>query len=587
MKNYFYFILIFLISCSGKSQKITKKEIYFLEKDKETGWFRVHNKKEKWGFIDKYSIVKIPFEYDFLNPFENGLAYAENKGKEFFINPENKIIIPPIYDKLNLFSEGLVSATKNNKVGFLNTKGEVVIPFIYNSADSFWENKLCVVCKNGKFGVINSKGETVLDFIFESIKNPRKDNFLVARKGGKFAFFDTSGKQLSDYSFDEVICDDNCNYLFTNGISIVKKESKYELLNEKIATAFENSKFDSISVFDTFSNIIVKRNGKYGMYNSKLNKTVSLEYDYIEPYDTNHGNYSEYYNARKGNIYSFFNKDLKKIGESFEPIYNDFSTDNPEISFKNLKGKYGVVDWQGNEKIPFVYDEALDFKKSNNSIAKKNGKFGVINFQNKEIFPFIYDEINELDEVKNLENTFILYNKTENKLVNINGKTLLSGYQMIHPIFYDHSKFIVNKNNKFGIVDVHNKILLPIIYDEISDWVEYGPKDRHIVKRNEKYGMVEYNTFKEKIPAIYDFVFITRDKVFVGKDKKYGIIDLNNTVLCPLKFDEIKPSLGYGLGRSESKIYAKTGGKYFEINERGKILKEISFKDFKKNTDFP
>lgn len=89
-------------------------------------------------------------------------------------------------------------------------------------------------------------------------------------------------------------------------------------------------------------------------------KVPFVEYDYIrEPFDTNLPNFSEYYNARKGKIYSFFNQNLKKIGESYEPIYNDFSTNNSEISFKNLKGKYGVVDWQ--MKVPFVYDKAFGF----------------------------------------------------------------------------------------------------------------------------------------------------------------------------------------------------------------------------------
>ena len=156
---------------------------------------------------------------------------------------------------------------------------------------------------------------------------------------------------------------------------------------------------------------------------------------------------------------------------------------------------------------------------------------------------------------------------------------------MIHPIFYDHSKFIVKKYNKFGIADLQNKILLPIVFDEISDWVEYGPEDRHIVKRNGKYGMVEYKTFKEKIPAIYDFVFIARDKVFVGKDEKYGIIDLNNKIICPLIYDEIKPSFGYGFGMSESRIFARKGKQYLEIDEKGKVLKEISQKLYKENTD--
>ena len=577
-----------MISCSGSSQKITRKEIYTVEKDTITGWLRVHNKKGKWGFIDKDSVVKIPFEYDFVNPFdENKLAYVKNKGKEFYINPKNEIVVPPIYEELALFSGGILCAKKKGKFGFINNEGKEIIPFVYDYPSYFWQNKLCVVSKNKKYGVINLKGETVMDFVYKSIKNPRKDNILAASLNDKYAFFDITGKKLTDYSYDDVICDSNCNYLFINDVAIAKKGYKFTLINKLFSPIFENNEFDSISVFDTFSNIVVKRNGKYGMYNSKLNKTIPLEYDFIEPYDANHGNYSEYYNARKGKIYTFINKELKKIGESYEPIHNDFSTDNPEISFKSLKGKFGVVDWQGNEKIPFVYDEELAFKKGNNSIAKKNGKFGVINNQNKEIFPFIYDEIIELDDVENIENTFILSNKTEDKLVNINGKTLLSGYQLIHPIFYDHSKFIVKKGNKFGIVDLQNKILLPISYDEISDWVEYGPENRHIVKRNGKFGMVENNTFKEKIPVIYDFVFIARNKVFVGKDNKYGIIDLNNNVLCPFKFDEIKPSFGYGFGMSQSKIFARKGKQYLEIDEKGKFLKEIGLKEFKKNTSIP
>lgn len=597
MKNYFYFILIFLISCSGNSQKISKKEIDFIEKDKETGWFRVYNKKEKWGFIDKDSVIKIPFEYDFLNPFENGLAYAKNKGKEFFININN-LKIEGDYEAVKVFSEGLAAIKKNSKWGFINQKGNIVISPKYDNVDFFRPNGLCAVTINGKSGFIDESGKEIIKIVYPDVNQEMYDRNVIVKNSGKWAFFDNQGNQLSDFIYDKVFRTDYYDFskdvftrdqstFFKNGAVLVQRNGKYEFLNEKIEPAFANNRFDSASVFDAFKNAIVKRNGKYGMIKPDGEFKIPLEYDYIEPYDTAHGSYSEYYNARKGKIYSFFNKDLKKIGESFEPIYNDFSTNNPEISFKNLKGKYGVVDWQGNEKIPFVYDEVLDFKKSKNSIAKKNGKFGVINFQNKEIFPFIYDEINELDEVENLENTFILSNKTEDKVVNINGKTLLYGYRMIHPIFYDHSKFIVKKNNKFGIVDLHNKILLPISYDEISDWVEYGPENRHIVKRNGKYGMVEYNTFKEKIPAIYDFVFIARDKIFVGKDKKYGIIDLNNTVLCPFKFDEIKPSFGYGFERSESKIFAKTGGKYFEINEKGKILKEISLIDFKKNTGVP
>lgn len=584
------------MSCSENSQKITRNEISYIEKDKETGWFRVLNTKNKWGFIDKDSVIKIPFEYDFVNPFEHQLAYVKNKGKEFYINPNNEIVIEGSFDKIDIFSEGLASVKKDGKFGFINEKGKLVIPLIYDNVDYFRTSGLCAVTLNGKSGFIDKSGKEIIKIIYPEVHQEMFDRIVIVKNNRKWAFFDNHGNQLSDFIYDKVFRTDYYDFskdiftrdqstFFKNGAALVLKNGKYEFLNEKIKPAFVNNKFDSASVFDAFKNAIVKRNGKYGMIKPSGEFKVPFKFDFIEPYDTAHGNYSEYYNARKGKIYSFFNKNLKKIGESYEPIYNNFSTDNPQISFKNLKGKYGVVDWQGNEKIPFVYDEALDFKRSKNSIAKKNGKFGVISYQNKEIFPFIYDEINELDEVENLKNTYLLSNKKEDKIVNINGKTFLSGYQMIHPIFYDHSKFIVKKNNKFGIADLQNKILLPIVFDEISDWVEYGPEDRHIVKRNGKYGMVEYKTFKEKIPAIYDFVFTARDKVFVGKDEKYGIIDLNNKIICPLIYDEIKPSFGYGFGMSESRIFARKGKQYLEIDEKGKVLKEISQKLYKENTD--
>ena len=88
--------------------------------------------------------------------------------------------------------------------------------------------------------------------------------------------------------------------------------------------------------------------------------------------------------------------------------------------------------------------------------------------------------------------------------------------------------------------------------------------------------MLEEKTFKVKIPLIYDFVFISRLVVFVGKNEKYGIIDLNNKILCPLIYDELKPDFGYGSGFGDDKIYARKGKQYFEIDINGKILKSVT-----------
>ncbi len=599
MKNSLFFLLLILFSCSKNSNKISKKDIDYIEKDKETGWFRVHNKQNKWGFIDKDSIIVIPFEYDFINPFENHLAYAKQGNKEFFITYKN-LKLEGYYDEARIFSFGLAGVRKGKKWGFIDEKGKLVIPIIYDNVDYFTQNNLSAVVKNGKSGFIDKSGKEIIPIIYDSARSEQIDNIVILKKNKKWRFFNNQGKQLSDFIYNEVFRTDHYDFskdifnrdqstYFKNGAVLVLKDNLYEFLNENIEPAFHNNKFDSATVFDAFKNAIVKRNGKYGMIKPNGELKVPLEYDFIEPYDTNHGHYSEYYNARKGKIFSIINQNLDKIGESYEPIHNNFRTDNPTISFKNLKGKFGLVDKNGNVKIPFVYDEELRFEGNNYAIASKNNEIGIIDSNNKILIPFGKQNVYEIfdrfdDKPKDSPNYFVVENKTSSKIVNIYNKTILDGYKSIRPIFYDHSKFIVKKNKKLGVVDINNKILAPIIYDEFSDWVEYGPEHRHIVKIGSKYGMLEEKTFKQKILVDYDFVFISRFVVFVGKNKKYGIIDLNNKILCPLIYDEVKSSYSYGLGFGEDKIYARKGKDYFEININGKVLKSVTKSEVQEKT---
>ena len=591
MKNGLLFLLLIFFSCTESSPKFSKKDIYYIERDKETGWFRVHNKQNKWGFIDKDSSIVIPFEYDFLNPFENGLAYAKNGRKEFFITKKN-LKLEGDFDEVRIFSFGLAGVRKNRTWGFIDEKGKLIIQPIYDKIQYFTVNGLCPVVKNGKSGFIDKTGKEIIPIIYDDARSQQLDDIVIVQKNKRWAFFDNKGKQLSDFVFDEVFSTEHYDFskdifdrsqstYFKNGVVLVRNGKNYEFINEKIKPAFPNNKFDSATVFDAFKNAIVKRNGKYGMIKSDGQIKVPLEYNFIEPYDSNHGNYSEYFNARKGKVYSIFNKNLRKIGESLEPIYNNFRTDNPTISFKNLKGKYGVIDKNGNVKVPFVYDEELRFEEESYAIATKNNEVGLIDSHNKILIPFGKQFIDEVfdrldDKPKELANYFIVTNDNTAKIVDVTNKTIVNDYQSIRPLFYDHSKFLVKKNEKFGVIDLTNKILSPIIYDEFSDWVEYGPENRHIVKLGSKSGMLEEKTFKVKIPVDYNFVFISRFVVFVEKNKKYGIIDLNNKILCPLIYDELKPNFGYGLGFGDDKIYARKGKQYFEIDINGKILKSVT-----------
>lgn len=601
MKIIFFLFFTLLISCQPESHNkvdFSRKNISYKELDHETGWIRIKlNSPNKWGFINKDSLIMIPFEYDFLNPFEGGLAYAKNKGKEFFIT-KNNLRLEGDFDALDVFSEGLASVKKNNKWGFINEKGVLVIPLMYDKVDYFRANGLSAVTRNKKSGFINTLGKEIIPIIYDDVNQQMIDQNVIVKKNNKWAVFDNSGKQLSDFIYDnvkrtdivdfskDIFSQDKSTY-FENGAALVEVNGKYEFINAKAQAAFPNNKFDSASTFDTFKNAIVKRNGKYGIIKTNGTFKVPLEYDFIEYFDTNHA-FSEYYNAKKGKVYCIFNRYLEKIGESYEPVYNDFSTSNLTLAYKNLKGKIGVVDWRGKIIIPFEYDSLTEVENTSFFYAKKGNLNGIISEKGQIKIPIKYRNIYSVyDEFDSEESSKKLLFIADETVIDISNNIVISGYNSITPLHYNRDKLIVSKNKKFGIIHINKKVLLPLEYDEVSNWVEYGPEKRHFIKKNGKYGLIEYETFRTIIPAIYDKFVQVGNLIFVTRNGKSGILDLNNKEICPLIFDEIRPYKYFRYNDGKNKgVYSKRGGKYFQINLYGKVLKQISEKEYKENTEF-
>ena len=107
-------------------------------------------------------------------------------------------------------------------------------------------------------------------------------------------------------------------------------------------------------------------------------------------------------------------------------------------------------------------------------------------------------------------------------------------YDAIYSTWYDYSYiekefpnteniFTVEKDGKIGTIDENNNVIIPIIYDGLSGWVEYGP-EAHFVKNNDKYGIISPKG-DIIIPIEYDYVGLPENGVIgVRKDGKYGVV---------------------------------------------------------------
>lgn len=266
-------------------------------KSRDTGWY---------GFINKKGEVVIPFEYDMVGNFHNGLAPVINTRKKFafgYIDKTGKFIIQPQYDNALDFIEDLAAVRKDDKWGYINTKNKLVIPFEYDSVNDFSDG-LAVVKKNNKYAVIDKTGKLIIPFDYDFIYNFHKGT-TVAEKDNQYYEIDKTGKII--------------------------KQSEHHFFSE-------NDKRQHRNIFDK-------------------------KYNRVSDFGVDDGIFAV------------------GIGDCKATLANNEESDC----------KWGFIDKNGKEIIPFQYEDTLGFNEGLASV-RKNKKYGVIDKTGKWIVEpqFIY-----------------------------------------------------------------------------------------------------------------------------------------------------------------------------------------------------
>ena len=160
---------------------------------------------DKWGFVDESGKEIIPFTYDEVGEFSEGLARAMMIGKFGwhywgFIDKTGKVIIPLKYNGVGDFSEGLARAMISRggflDWGFIDKTGKEVIPLKYSYVGDFSEGLARVKASNGRWGFINQAGNAVISFIYDDAKD-FSEGLAQVRIKRKWGFIDNTGKEVA------------------------------------------------------------------------------------------------------------------------------------------------------------------------------------------------------------------------------------------------------------------------------------------------------------------------------------------------------------------------------------------------------
>jgi len=118
---------------------------------------------KKWGFINQSLALQIPYGYQDVGDFHDGLAKVKNDGKTGYIDRNNNVAIPLSFDDGKDFSQGLIAVKKGERWGYIDSKENEIVAFQYAKADNFSEGYAAVSLDNVNSFYIDNKNQRVIN----------------------------------------------------------------------------------------------------------------------------------------------------------------------------------------------------------------------------------------------------------------------------------------------------------------------------------------------------------------------------------------------------------------------------------------
>ena len=350
---------------------------------------------------------------------------------------------------------------------------------VTNSKDDFYLVEL-----NGKKGIMFASGAVLLKPIYDDIVNAGDNNFIVKANGkyGLYNFFDEKW---------EIVPHLDQFTLATNDLYIARKNNRYGIYSSKKREWLLDLSFDIITF--EHNNFYLRKGGYDGVLKQFLEVVLPMVYDEIE-YDEDN---FVYYVAKgdKWGISDLYGKFI------LLPVYQDISLlkYNSEFVGYVVKfcGKYGILNQKVRLIVPFIYDKIERLSEFDDELLKVKitdrygDRYGVLKYNGKKVLKCKYKDILLLknENLESLENDIYVYRDKNKDYVfvypaengygvkTLNGKELVfPNYQEIYAYFYNKTvqTFVVKRNNRYGVVEVTdgiqsfnyiNKPLDDIIYE--------------------------------------------------------------------------------------------------------------------------
>ncbi|GEM_PF-7047121 len=351
-----------------------------------------------------------------------------------------------------------------------------------------------------------------------SVSVPDNKKLIPYRKGDKFGFVGENKSIVIQPKYDFV-------QRFFEGVAVfgIGKwkegafEGKFGVL-DKNGNEIVSAKYDSITPFQKeFKGLaVIKSNGRFGLIDKTGKEVVPPTYDSMFTSEKFEGGlFSVSLDSKSGFI--------NESGTVVVPLkYEDIGIFVGGLATAKLNNKVGYIDINGNEVIPFKYDEALNFTEDGLAVVglDKGGylDYGYIDKKGNVVVPIKYSNATSFFEGLAWVSEYTDAGNTVHSCIDINKKTVFKA-QDYEPwrTFKNGFAIVEGSDKRVGFVDKTGKIIVPIKYDNASNFYE----DVVAVNLNGKYGFIDKNG-NVVIPFKYNFCADFEDGLAVVQNQ--GII---------------------------------------------------------------
>ena len=467
-----------------------------------------------WGAINEQGKLVIPFDYAFISDFDNeGRAVFKKNNLFGILSSDGKILVAANYDRLVLLDETHLVGWKKDNCAMIDFTGKALSAFAYARIVPFYR-QLYRTNKDGKFGLIDKAGRTIYAPTMDKI-NPFVPNGVATTfiSNGKQGAVNWQGESLLAPTYDNIV---------------FLKKTELKATRAATITLLTLSSTGNLLDRQEWVNEVAFQQAMRRKNISERKKMLAANPALRQPRWVRDGFYTMLLNGVGRNL----------LKDRFFDVGVD---DNDKYSLarkvlENGKTQCLLIDHH-NAKVLFsqtLEDVAInDFLQNNWARATIDTLWDAL--------------VNKKGEIMQ----FSTYQTKKHAITNLGN-------------FFEKRAWL-QSGNKYGFIDALGEIIIPIVYDRVSNF----QNSLAIAKQKGKFGAIDL-LGKVVIPFVYDGILldtgsaIFRVKKGSGEADKWGGVNAQNKLIIPLVYAHIG-AFHKGLAA------VKKAGRWGSIDDKGNL----------------